>query len=98
MDVLAVVAEPHRRKMLQMVWDAELSASEIAAEFEITFGAVSQHLSVLREADFVTVRRDGNRRFYRTNQDNLGPLKQVLLDMWSTTLDALAEAAEADDD
>ena len=53
---------------------------------------------MLRDAGFVTVRRDGNRRFYRADHDALGPLAAVLEAMWTTTLDRLAEAVEADQD
>jgi DNA-binding transcriptional ArsR family regulator len=63
-------------------------------QFDVTFGDVSQHLGVLRQAGFVTVRRAGNRRFYRANQKALGPLRAVLEVMWAETLDRLASAAE----
>lgn len=62
--------------------------------FDVTFGDVSQHLGVLREAGFVTVRRAGNRRFYRANQQALGALRAVLEVMWADTLDRLASTAE----
>ncbi|MGH2393353.1 MAG: metalloregulator ArsR/SmtB family transcription factor, partial [Candidatus Limnocylindria bacterium] len=64
MDALQVVSQPHRREILRLVWDRELSAGEIADQFDVTFGAVSQHLRVLRDAGFVRARRDGNRRLY----------------------------------
>ena len=56
---LAAVAEPRRREILRMIWDQERPAGEIAAAFDVTFGAVSQHLRVLREAGLVEVRKDG---------------------------------------
>lgn len=98
MDALQVVGEPRRREILRLVWDRELPAGEIAARFDVTFGAVSQHLGVLRDAGFVTVRSAGNQRFYRADRDALGPLAQALEAMWSSALDRLAEAAEADPD
>ena len=79
-----------------MIWDRELPAGEIAARSDVTFGAVSQHLSVLRRAGFVTVRKDGNRRLYRADGDRLGPFREVLEAMWSTSLERLAAAVEAD--
>jgi DNA-binding transcriptional ArsR family regulator len=97
-DALQVVGEPRRREILRLVWDRERSAGEIAAAFDVTFGAVSQHLGVLREAGFVTVRRAGNHRFYRADRRALGPLAQALEAMWSTSLDRLAAAVEADRD
>jgi DNA-binding transcriptional ArsR family regulator len=96
MDGLQVIGDPTRREILRLVWDDERSAGEIADRFPVTFGAVSQHLAVLRSAGFVTVRPVGNRRFYRTDRQALGPLAQVLEAMWSTSLDRLAAAVEAD--
>lgn len=94
-DPLQVVAEPKRREILRLVWDEELAAGEIADHFDVTFGAISQHLTVLRNAGYVRMRREGNRRYYRTDKDGLGPLRPALEAMWSTTLDDLADAAEA---
>lgn len=96
MDGIQVIAEPHRRRILNLVWDYEMAAGDIARQFDITFGAVSQHLAVLREAGFVDVRPDGNRRLYQANKAALGPLRTVLEQMWSTTLDELASAIEKD--
>jgi DNA-binding transcriptional ArsR family regulator len=83
MDLLQVMAEPNRRRILGLVWARELSASEIADQFDSTFGAVSQHLAVLREAQLVVMRREGTRRLYRTN-------REALEAMWSATLKSLA--------
>jgi DNA-binding transcriptional ArsR family regulator len=97
-DALQVIGEPRRREILRLVWDRERTAGDIAGQFDVTFGAVSQHLGVLRDAGFVTVRRAGNQRYYRTNRKALGPLAQALEAMWSSSLDRLAEAVEADPD
>jgi len=96
MDALQVVSEPRRREILRLVWSDELSAGDIAARFDVTFGAVSQHLGILRDAGFVHARRDGNRRLYRADRERLGPLAQALEAMWTDTLDRLAEAVESD--
>jgi DNA-binding transcriptional ArsR family regulator len=97
-DALQVVGDSTRREILRLVWDGERSAGEIADRFPVTFGAVSQHLGVLREAGFVTVRTEGNRRFYRADRRALGPLARVLEQMWATSLDRLAAVVEADPD
>jgi DNA-binding transcriptional ArsR family regulator len=94
MDGIQVIAEPHRRRILRLIWDDELSAGDIASRFDITFGAVSQHLAVLRESGFVHVRATGNQRFYRANKPGLGPLRQTLEAMWSDVLDDLADTIE----
>jgi DNA-binding transcriptional ArsR family regulator len=97
-DALQVIGDPTRREILRLVWDGERSAGEIADRFEVTFGAVSQHLSVLRNAGFVTVRPAGNRRYYQADRKALGPLAQALEAMWAVSLDRLAAAVEADPD
>lgn len=89
MDPLQVIAEPNRRRILGLVWDRELSASEIADRFDSTFGAVSQHLAVLRDAHLVSLRREGNRRYYRAN-------REALETMWRDTLRGLARTIEED--
>lgn len=96
MDPLTVVAEPRRREILGLIWDHELPAGRIASHFDVTFGAVSQHLGILRDAGFVRVRQEGNRRFYSADKEALGPLGPVLEAMWADTLDRLVEAIEAD--
>lgn len=96
MDALQVIGEPRRREILRLVWDRERTAGDIASQFDVTFGAVSQHLGVLRDAGFVSVRRAGNQRYYRTDRTALGPLAKALEAMWSTSLDRLAAAVEAD--
>ena len=96
MDQLQIIAEPRRRQILALVWDQELAASEIAANFAVTFGAVSQHLGILRDAGFVTVRKDGNRRMYRADKDVLAPFRPVLEAMWADALDRLADAVETE--
>jgi DNA-binding transcriptional ArsR family regulator len=97
-DVLQVVAEPRRREILRLVWDAELSAGEIAGRFDISFPAVSQHLGVLKGANLVSMRSDGRRRLYRANRAELRDLRPALERMWSLTLDRLAELAESEEE
>jgi DNA-binding transcriptional ArsR family regulator len=94
-DALQVIAEPRRREILRLVWDTEVPAGVVAAQFDVSFAAVSQHLAVLREAGLVTVRRDGTRRLYRADREALGRLGQVLEQMWTAQLAELAELAEA---
>ncbi len=96
MDAFEIVSEPRRREILRLVWDQERSAGDIAGRFDVTFGAISQHLAILRDAGFVQARRDGNRRLYRVDRDRLGPLAPALEAMWTETLDRLADAVERD--
>ena len=66
---LQAVSHPHRREILRLVWDAEMSSREIASHFDVTWQTVSHNLRVLREAGLVSERRDGTRRLYRTARD-----------------------------
>ena len=66
----------------------------IARHFDISWPAVSQNLAVLRASGAVVERRDGTRRFYRTDQHRLGPLAEVVRAMWTERLDVLADLAE----
>ena len=94
MDAIAVVTSPRRREILRLIWDRELSAGDIAAALPVTFGAVSQHLTVLRDAGIVDVRREGTYRYYRANQQRIGPLAAVLEAYWTDALDRLAAQVE----
>jgi len=94
MDAIQLVTETHRREILRLVWDEELSAGELADQFDLTFGAVSQHLGKLRDAGYVTVRKQGNHRFYRADQDTLAPYIPMLTGMWDAILDTLVEEVE----
>ena len=96
-DVLQALAEPRRREILQLVRDRELPAGRIAAHFEVTRSAISQHLAVLRRAGLVTERRDGTRRFYRARPQALGELRAFLEGFWDERLAALKEAAELEE-
>ena len=100
---LRAIAEPRRRAILQLVAHDELAAGEIAAAFDITRTAVSQHLTVLKNAGLLSERRDGTRRLYRARAEGLAGLREFLDDMWSGALDAARRLAElergvADDD
>ncbi|MDX6551937.1 MAG: hypothetical protein QOH74_425 [Gaiellales bacterium] len=91
---LRAIAAPTRQRILRLVWDEELSAGEIAAQFEVTRPAVSQHLAVLREAGLVSERRNGTRRLYRARPDGLADLKAFLDEFWGDRLEALKREAE----
>jgi DNA-binding transcriptional ArsR family regulator len=94
---LRAIAEPNRRRILQLVTAKELSAGEIASRFEITRPAVSQHLGVLREAGLVTERREGTRRLYSLRPEGFDDLKSFLEAFWDEGLERLKEAAELEE-
>jgi DNA-binding transcriptional ArsR family regulator len=93
---LRALAEPRRREILRLVWAGEVPASAIAAQFgEVTRSAISQHLGVLRKAGLVTERRDGTRRLYRANRDEIERLRTYLDDYWTAGLSRLRDVTEA---
>ncbi|HEY1307313.1 MAG TPA: helix-turn-helix domain-containing protein [Vicinamibacterales bacterium] len=93
--VLSAVASPRRREILRLLWDQELQAGAIhAAMPDVTFGAVSLHLRKLAAAGLVDLRAEGRHRFYRARRDELGPVGQVLEDMWGDALWRLKLHAE----
>jgi DNA-binding transcriptional ArsR family regulator len=96
-SALRAVSEPRRQTILRLVWDQERAAGDIAASFDVTFGAVSQHLRVLHDAGLVSVRRDGRRRLYRARPEALGPLRAVLEDLRRSGLQELKTLAEAEE-
>ena len=94
---LKALAEPRRRRILMLVRDGELSAGEIAAHFEVSRPAVSQHLTVLREAGLVDERRNGTRRLYRSRPEGLAELKAFLEGFWDERLEVLKRDAEREE-
>src|SRR5437588_6099830 len=94
---LKAIAAPRRRQILALVRDGELSAGEIAEHFDVTRPAVSQHLTVLKEAGLVSERRNGTKRLYRARPEGLGELKAFLEGFWDDRLDALKREAEREE-
>jgi DNA-binding transcriptional ArsR family regulator len=95
-NAMDAIASPRRRQILRLVWDTERAAGEIAAAFDVSWPAVSQNLRVLKDSGLVTERRQGTHRFYRADRRALGPLEQVLRQMWSRELGRLRELAETE--
>ena len=91
------IAAPHRRQILSLVRDGELSAGEIATHFDVTRPAVSQHLTVLKEAGLVDERRNGTRRLYRARPEGLEPIREFLELFWDERLEALKREAELEE-
>ena len=94
MDAVRAIAEPRRREILRLVWERELSAGDIAEQFDVSWPAISQNIAVLRKAGLVTERREANRRFYRADQQALGSLRPALQEMWALDLDRLRSVVQ----
>src|SRR6186997_100315 len=93
-NALRAIAEPNRRRILELVDARERSAGEIAAEFSITRPAVSQHLTVLKSAGLVAERREGTRRLYSVRREGFADLLAFLDKFWGDGLERLKIAAE----
>ena len=93
---LAALAEPRRRAILMLVRDEPHSVNEIAAHFDITQQAVSQHLQVLKEAGLVAVRPVGQRRLYAVRTEGLESARDLLAELWPQSLETLKRAVEED--
>lgn len=97
METAAAIADPIRRRVLELVRDDELPAGRLAAEFRVSRPAVSRHLRVLREAGLVRERREGRLRLYRADPAPLAELRAWLERYWDDRLDALRALAEGPD-
>ncbi len=94
---IAALAEPRRREILALIRDEERTAGAIAAQFDVTRPAISQHLAVLRASGLVTERREGTRRWYRARPEGTAELRAWLDTFWADGLARLAVAAEAEE-
>jgi len=91
-DVLTVIAEPTRRRILDAVRDGECSVTDLVERVGMHQPGVSRHLKVLRDAGLVVVRRDAQRRLYRLDPRPLQELDAWLEPYrahWAGRLDAL---------
>jgi DNA-binding transcriptional ArsR family regulator len=95
-EALRAIAEPRRRVILRLVAHDELSAGQIAAAFEVSRTAISQHLTVLKQAGLLTERRDGTRRLYRARPEGLAGLREFLDEMWADALDTARRLVESE--
>jgi DNA-binding transcriptional ArsR family regulator len=89
-----LLAEPNRRRILDLLRDDERPVGELVAALGLTQPAVSKHLRLLREAGLVAVRADGQRRLYRTQPEPLREVDEWLAPYrraWSRRLDALEQ-------
>ena len=101
MDVFETLAEPTRRRIVELLIDRDLSVSEICREFPISQPAVSRHLKVLREASLVTSRVDAQRRLYSLQPEPLKEMESWLervSSFWNRRLEDLGALLAEDDD
>jgi DNA-binding transcriptional ArsR family regulator len=94
---IRAIAEPRRREILALIQEHELPAGQIAARFDVTRPAISQHLRVLVDAGLVTERREGTRRLYRARPEGLAELREYFEGFWGGRLWLLKQAAEREE-
>jgi len=93
----AVLAEPTRREILDLLRDGERSVGDLVDRLAISQPAVSKHLRVLRDAGLVDVRADAQRRLYRVRPQPLAEIDEWLAPyrrLWSRSLDRLERHLE----
>jgi DNA-binding transcriptional ArsR family regulator len=95
--VAHAIAAPRRRAILRLVQGGEMSAGEIAAHFDVTRPAISQHLRVLKDAELVAERREGTRRLYIARPEGLAELRAFVEELWDDGLERLKHEAEAEE-
>ncbi|MEU4834529.1 metalloregulator ArsR/SmtB family transcription factor [Streptosporangium sp. NPDC023615] len=97
MSAYAALAEPHRRKILDLLREGERPAGELVKRLDLSQPGVSKHLKVLREAGLVAVRVEGKRRVYALRPEPLAEVDHWLEPyraFWSRRLDALERHLE----
>jgi DNA-binding transcriptional ArsR family regulator len=101
MQSLLAIADPTRRRIVELLAMRERTAGELVDEFDISAPAISQHLKVLHKAGLVTVRAEGRSRVQALNPEGFGDLEDWLertRSVWSRRLDALERELRAEDD
>jgi len=94
-DLVAAIAEPNRRRLLQLLGPGEQTVTQLASHFTVSRSAVSQHLGVLADVGLVTSRRAGRFQYYRVNAGGMAALRAELDSFWTGELDQLVRDASA---
>jgi DNA-binding transcriptional ArsR family regulator len=94
MDEFAAVADPTRRKIIELLaLQGQLSATQIADQFSISAQAISQHLKILREAEVLHMEKRAQQRLYRINPESMREIEgwaQRVTQLWEARFDAIA--------
>jgi DNA-binding transcriptional ArsR family regulator len=96
-DTWSAVVDPHRRAVLDVLRDGDLSVGEIVDRLRLSQPQASKHLRVLREAKLVRVRKDAQRRVYSLDPAPMADLDEWLAPyrrMWNDSLDRLEQHLE----
>ena len=100
MQSLLAIADPTRRRIVELLAKRERTAGELVDEFDMSAPAISQHLKVLRDAGLITTRAEGQSRIQTLNPDGFDEVEAWLektRSIWSSRLDALERELRAED-
>lgn len=98
---LPALADPTRRRIVELLAQRDRTTGELVDEFDVSAPAISQHLNVLREAGLVVTRAEGQTRIQTLNPaglDEVGAWLERTRNFWSRRLDALERELKADDE
>ena len=90
---MAAVAEPNRRRLLQLLGPGEQTVTQLASNFTVSRSAISQHLGVLADIGLVASRREGRFQYYRLDAGGMTALRAQLDSFWTSELDQLVRDA-----
>jgi len=93
-DLVVAVAEPSRRRLLQLLGYGEQTVTQLASNFTVSRSAISQHLGVLTDLGLVISRREGRYQYYRLDAGGMAALRAQLDSFWTGELDQLVRDAQ----
>ena len=93
-DLVVAVAEPNRRRLLQLLGYGEQTVTQLASNFTVSRSAISQHLGVLTDLGLVTSRREGRYQYYRLDAGGMAALRAQLDSFWTGELDRLVRDSQ----
>ena len=82
-QVFKALADPTRRQVLRLLKDREMSAGQLAEQFDITAPSMSHHFNILKQADLISSRRDGQQIFYALNTTVFQDVMTVMLETFA---------------
>jgi DNA-binding transcriptional ArsR family regulator len=84
-DAVKALSDPTRREIMRLLRRGEMTAGELADQFDMTKPSVSHHFNVLKQADLITSRRDGQQVYYALNSTVMEDLLAILWDLLATS-------------
>lgn len=92
-DLLEVIGDPQRRRLVQLLGSGEQTVKQLSAHFPVSRSAISQHLLFLAEVGLIVARKEGRNRYYRLEPAAVEKLQAQFDSFWSAELEELESAA-----